>query len=296
MINNIICWWSGGITSAVACKLAIDIFGKDNCRVIMIDTDNEHPDTYRFKDDCEKWYDIKIETITSIGIKYNNIIDVWRKYKSLNAATGAICSTELKRYVREDWQKNNVFKHQVFGFEFENKEFSRAKSMELNHPDSKGIYPLLMYGYDKNKCIEIIQNIGIEVPMMYKLGFKNNNCFGKSDDSIGGCVQGGIGYWQKMKVMFPKKFNAMADLEHELTDMRGEPVTMLKDQSNIGKAKDKSKKENLMFLKKHPNYPNIICIDDKAIQEVKPIFECNGFCGVNDLIKKNDTEKEINYE
>lgn len=296
MQNSVICWWSGGITSAVACKIGIDLFGKKNCRVIMIDTDNEHPDTYRFKDDCEKWYGVKIETITAIGVKYNNIIDVWKRYKSLNTATGAICSTELKRYVREDWQKNNTYKHQVFGFEFETKEFGRAKSMNLNHVPAKGIYPLLMYGYDKEKCIEIVQDAGIEIPMMYKLGFKNNNCFGKDDESIGGCVQGGIGYWQKMKVMFPKKFNAMADLEHELTDMRGEPVAMLKDQSNVGKAKDKTKKENLIFLKKHPNYPNIICIDDKPLQEVKPLFECNGFCGTNDLIQRSDTEKEINYE
>jgi NH3-dependent NAD+ synthetase len=29
-----ICWWSGGITSAVACKLAIDMFGKDNCDIL----------------------------------------------------------------------------------------------------------------------------------------------------------------------------------------------------------------------------------------------------------------------
>jgi len=27
MENKIIAWWSGGITSAVACKLAIDIYG-----------------------------------------------------------------------------------------------------------------------------------------------------------------------------------------------------------------------------------------------------------------------------
>lgn len=37
-MKDIICWWSGGITSAVACKLAIDMYGKDRCRVIMIDT------------------------------------------------------------------------------------------------------------------------------------------------------------------------------------------------------------------------------------------------------------------
>lgn len=295
-MKDVICWWSGGITSAVACKLSIDMFGADRCRVIMIDTDNEHIDTYRFKEDCEKWYGIQIETITAIGKKYNNIVDVWKKYKSLNTATGAICSTELKRLVRENWQKNNAYTYQVFGFEFESKEFNRAKSITLNNPIINGIYPLMMFGYDKKKCLEIVESAGIEVPKMYQLGFKNNNCFGKSEEGLGGCVQGGIGYWQKMRVMFPQKFEAMANLEHELTDMRGEPVTMLKDQSKEAKAKDKSKKEHLIFLKKHPNYPNILSLEDKPIQDVKPVFECNGFCGVNDMMPKNPTENELNYE
>lgn len=47
--KKIICWWSGGITSAVACKTALDLFkDKNKCRVIMIDTGNEDEDTYRF--------------------------------------------------------------------------------------------------------------------------------------------------------------------------------------------------------------------------------------------------------
>jgi hypothetical protein len=29
MKNDIIYWWSGGVTSAVACKVAIDIYGID---------------------------------------------------------------------------------------------------------------------------------------------------------------------------------------------------------------------------------------------------------------------------
>lgn len=284
--KDVICWWSGGITSAVACKVAIDLFGIDRCRVVMIDTFNEHPDTYRFKEDCSKWYGKQIEVITDIGKQYENIQDVWRKHKSLNVATGAICSTQLKRRVREKWQETVDYDYQVFGFEFDKKEFNRAKSLEMNHPKAKSIYPLLMFGYDKDKCIEIVQEAGIEIPIMYKMGFRNNNCFGT------GCVQGGIGYWQKMKRDFPDKFNEMADMEHELTALKGSPVTMLKDQS-------KSAKETgniLVFLRKHPDYPNLKSIDDMPECEVKPLFECNGFCGTNDLIPRSDSENQINFQ
>jgi len=285
-MKKIICWWSGGITSAAACKITIDLFGAENCRVVMIDTYNEHPDTYRFKDDCENWYGIPIETITAIGDKYDTIQDVWRKHVSLNVATGAICSTELKRRVRERWQKETDYEYQVFGFEFDKKEFNRALSLTKNHSLAKPIYPLLMMGYNKDDCIRLVEEAGITVPLMYRLGFRNNNCFKT------GCVQGGVGYWQKMKRDFPDKFEAMADMEHELTNTKGRPVCMLRDQS---KAAKKSGNE-LVFLRKHPDYPNLKSIDEMPNCKVEPLFECNGFCGVNDLNPRTKTESEINFE
>ena len=291
MNDKIICWWSGGVTSAVACKVAIDLFGTDNCRVIMIDTCNEDDDTYRFRSDCEEWYGCRIETITAIGEKWKSIQDVWMTRKSLNSATGAICSTELKRVVREKWQKQNSFKHQVFGFEFDPKEFNRAKALTLNHPDAKAIYPLLMLGLTKEDCINVIYLHGIDIPNAYTLGYRNNNCLKT------GCVQGGVGYWQKMQRDDPDKFNAMADMEHTLTGLKGKPVTMLKDQSKEAKLKSKDDKTKaFVFLKKHPSYPDLKCISEMPECRVEPLFECNGMCGTNDLVKRNNTEEQINYD
>lgn len=284
-INDIICWWSGGITSAVACKIAIDMYGRDRCLVLMIDTCNEHEDTYRFKTDCEKWYGLPIETITRIGSDYQKIQDVWFKFKSLNVASGAICSSELKREVRIKWQKENTFAHQVFGFDID--EPKRAKAMTLNYPDAKGIYPLLMHGLSKDTCIAYVQDVGITVPSAYSLGFHNNNCLKT------GCVQGGIGYWQKMERDFNEKFQTMALIEHQLTDLAGKPVTMNKDQSKA------AKKSGLfqVFLLPHPDYPDRKCLADMKGVPPKPLFECNGFgCAVNDLEKPNKTMNEINYE
>jgi len=279
--NPIIAWWSGGITSAVTCKLCIDWFGSENVRLIFIDTGNENDDTYIFKSHCEAWYHKEIETIRNPD--FRNIQEVWYKHKSLNVATGAICSTVLKRLVREDFQKNNLFSYQAFGFDID--ELNRARMLKLNHPDSRPIYPLIIELLRKKDCIKIVQDannmfLTIELPSTYKKGYLNNNCFKT------GCVQGGIGYWQKIQREEVSKFDAMAKVEHELTDLKGEPVTMLKDQSKGG---------GLVFLKPHPNYPNIKDISMMKGREPKPLFECNGFCGTNDL-ERNETEKEINYE
>lgn len=275
--NPVIAWWSGGITSAVACKLAIDWFG-DNVVVVMIDTRNEDDDTYRFKSDCERIYGKEIQTIRNK--EYESIQQVWEKYLSLNVATGAICSTDLKRQVREQYQKKHSFSYQVFGFELEEAK-TRAKAMKKNYQKSNPIFPLIYELLSKKDCIKIVQDWGIQTPITYQLGFHNNNCFKT------GCVQGGIGYWQKMQREFPDKFDAMAKMEHDLTNKKGQPVTMLKDQ-----GKDKG----LVFLKPHPTYPSMKDISMMKGREPKPLMECNGFCGVNDLSPANPTSDEINWQ
>tara|TARA_R110001632_G_scaffold80358_1_gene179757 strand:+ start:1679 stop:2593 length:915 start_codon:yes stop_codon:yes gene_type:complete len=283
MSKKVIGWWSGGITSAVTCKLCIDIYGVENVRIIFIDTFNEDEDTYRFKKDCEKWYNKEIETITRVGEgkKYEKIQDVWYKYKSLNVAGGAVCSSELKRELRKEWEKENDYKYQAFGFDGD--EIRRVKSMVKSYrKTAKPIFPLLMFGYNKQDCLKIILDEGLELPRAYRLGFLNNNCLNT------GCVQGGIGYWQKMKKDIPKNFDEMAKIEHELTKIKGEPVTMLKDQSKGG---------GLVFLKPHKDYPNIKDISMMKGREPKPLTDCNGLaCGVSDLDERNPTEKEINFQ
>lgn len=272
-----IAWWSGGITSAVACKLCIDWFGIDSVIVVSIDTRNEEDDTARFQKECEEWYHTGIISIRNKN--YNSIQEVWLKFLSLNVAKGAICSTELKRQVREEYQKSHENSHQAFGFDIS--EIDRAIALRTNHPDSKPFYPLINQLLSKKDCIRIVQQAGLRPPVTYEYGFNNNNCFKT------GCVQGGIGYWQKMKIDFPDKFDAMAKMEHKLTDLKGIPVTMLKDQSK--------KSKGLVFLKPHPGYPKVKDISMMKGREPQPLLECNGFCGTNDLRKKNKTEKEINY-
>ena len=271
-MNDIICWWSGGIASAVACKLSIEIYGLDRCRFIMIDTANEDEDTYRFKNDCSKWYGKEIETITAVGKgkKYGSIQDVWYDNLSLNVAHGAICSSELKRSVRLDFQRKNKYSHQVFGFD--DSEPKRAKNIKKNYPSSKPIFPLLLYMYSKINCINIVEEAGIDIPNAYKQGYRNNNC------QQTGCVQGGIAYWGKIMREQPEKFAEMAKIEHELTDLKGAAVTILRDQSNKAKSSGIFK----VFLLPHPDYPSNKDITHfkQRFKSPEPIQECNGFCGI----------------
>ena len=162
----------------------------------------------------------------------------------------------------------------------------RAKGLASNHAKAKPIFPLLMYGMDKKACIDYVQAAGIEIPLMYQLGFQNNNCFKT------GCVQGAIGYWQKIKREFPKKWEAMADMEQELTEAKGEPVFICKDQS--GEAQKNN--NQTVFLRTNPNYPEIKTIDDMTGREPEPLVECNGFCGTNDLLEQPVTPDNLEFD
>lgn len=256
----VIAWWSGGADSAVTCKLCIDWFGKDCVRVVFIDTKNEDEDCDRFKWECQGWYGKFIEVITNE--KYDSIEEVWDEYNSLNVATGAICSATLKRTVRQLFQNKNKFSYQAFGFDITEK--GRAMTMKKNYPDSKPIFPILYELLDKGDSIKILQKAGITPPIDYAKGFQNANCARTR------CVQGGIGYWQKVRDEEPEKFEAMAAREHRYTDKKGSPVTMLKDQSKDG---------GLVFLKPHPDFPNVKDISMMKGRMPEPLMECNGFCG-----------------
>ena len=72
---------------------------------------------------------------------------------------------------------------------------------------------------------------------------------------------------------------------------------MLKDQSNEAKAKSKEDKTKaFVFLRKNEKYPDLKSIDEMPQCKVDPLFECNGFCGLNDLEPRTETERQLNYE
>ena len=76
------------------------------------------------------------------------------------------------------------------------------------NPSVDLLSPLIDKGLTKNDCKSIINNAGIELPAMYKLGYKNNNCIG--------CVKGGVGYWNKIRIDFPAVFQERGKTERLL--------------------------------------------------------------------------------
>ena len=202
--NKIFAWWSGGITSAVACRICLDTY--QNVELLYIETGSHHPDTMRFKAECEQWYNSPIRTLQNT--KFDNHFDVLLYHSYVNGTAGVKCSKELKKVVREKLERTELFEHQIFGFEFEIKQINRAIRWQEQYAYTLPKFPLIEHKLSKNECAGIVTAANIELPRMYKLGYNNNNCIG--------CVKGGAGYWNKIRSDFPQTFNKMVATEREI--------------------------------------------------------------------------------
>jgi hypothetical protein len=203
MKQRVLCWFSCGAPSLVAAKFAIEKYRDKTVEVIYCDTSkHEHLDNKRFLIDAQDYLGQRIKILRSD--KYTDIYDVFTKTRYLVGVKGARCTTELKKKLRLAYQC--VDDIHVFGYTKE--EGSRVTEFKQSNPELYTDFILFENNISKRECLLILKDAGIEIPMMYKLGYRNNNCIG--------CVKGGAGYWNKIRVDFPEYFWKMAGMEREL--------------------------------------------------------------------------------
>ena len=197
-MSRIVCWFSCGAASAVATKLAIAQYAGHEIVIARCIVKEEHPDNDRFAADCEQWFGLPITNM--MNDKYNgSIVEVADKRGYVSGIAGAPCTMLLKKKVREDFQRPTD-KH-VFGYCAE--EQDRWDSfLDANNIDA--VSPLIERGLEHSDCLAMIENAGIELPVMYKLNYHHNNC-------IGCFKSGGKGYWNKIRTDFPLVFKERAE-------------------------------------------------------------------------------------
>jgi len=199
--NRVVCWFSCGAASSYAAYLAKQRF-KDielvYCKVI-----EEHPDSLRFLADFEKVIGQEIKIIGDAEMEYS-AHRVFEKRGFIKNQYGAPCTMILKKWQRENYQKPTDI--QIFGYTVE--EQHRVDRFIDSNNDVTALFPLVEENITKKDCLEWLTEKGIELPVMYKLGYQNNNCIG--------CVKGGMGYWNAIRVDFPEAFDKAAKLERKL--------------------------------------------------------------------------------
>lgn len=191
-------WFSCGCSSLVACKIS------NPDKIIYIHVANQHPDTLRFLMDANSILG-NIEVLQSMD--YVSVDDVITSRRYINGPSGARCTLELKKRVRQKWEQENWDRHTyVWGFDLTEK--SRAERTIESMPEFDHEFPLIDAGLTKEDCHALCEKWGVKRPAMYDLGYPNNNCIG--------CVKGGKGYWNKIREDFPAVFKRRAKQEREI--------------------------------------------------------------------------------
>lgn len=201
MTGRIVCWFSCGAASAVATKLAItENAGELPLVVARSWLAEEHPDNERFAQECEKWFGVPITVLKNEKF-HGSIYEVFQRERYIVGVKGAPCTRALKRHVREAFQHHDDL--HVFGYTAEEQDrFDRF----LDANNELRVWPILIErGLLKEECLAMVERAGINLPAMYALGYRNNNCMG--------CVKGAAGYWNKIRVDFPLVFQRMAKTE-----------------------------------------------------------------------------------
>lgn len=193
-----VAWFSCGCSSLVATKLSRPD------KTIYIHVADQHPDTLRFLKDAEAIIG-PVEVLQSD--KFASVDDVIKTQRYINGPSGAACTLRLKKRVRQKWEREH-FQRFTYVWGFDVNERARAERTMASMPEFDHEFPLIDHGLTKAECHALCSEWGIKRPVMYDLGYPNNNCVG--------CVKGGMGYWNKIRDDFPDVFERMAKREREI--------------------------------------------------------------------------------
>jgi hypothetical protein len=200
-----VCQFSCGAASAVAAKLTLAQYPDAEVLIVNAFVAEELDDNRRFLADCEEWLGRPIQVLRDI--KYGaSTHEVWRRKRYINGRHGAPCSLALKRELLASIRLPGDVN--IIGYTAD--EEDRYVLLLERFPDEAGSWkvPLIERGLTKQDCLAIIHRAGIELPLMYRMGYRNANCVG--------CPKGGQAYWQAIRADFPAQFVQISNIQAQI--------------------------------------------------------------------------------
>lgn len=246
-MSRIVCQFSCGAASAVATKI---VLAERPAEILIVNAFivEEHEDNRRFLADCETWLGHPITVLRDE--KFGASTDeVWKRKRFMKGLRGAPCSSALKRTLLSTVGRPDDIN--VLGYTKE--ESDRFESIQERFPDTTYRAPLIEKNLSKDDCFAIIDRAGIELPMMYRLGFDNANCMG--------CPKGGQAYWQNIRAVFPARFVQIQALQEDI----GPGANFLRFRSG-------PRKGERMGLADLPA--------GRGNMKMEPSFSCSFFCEI----------------
>lgn len=220
-----IVFYSTGISSWFVTKILIA--KHNNVLCVFADTKLEHESNYRFLE----------QSVQQLGCKLihlqdgRDIFQLWRDKKAIANNRMPFCSIELKskvckKYIADNFSPGNC----ILYFGISNDEEKRTAKIEANWHPYGCEFPLLNLDISKSAMIKLAESEGLEIPLMYKLGFNHANC-------SGACVRAGKKQWLVLIEKLPEVYQQWELEEEKMRKYLGKDIAILKQTVN-GTAKN----------------------------------------------------------
>lgn len=188
-------------------KKTVEKYG-GRCRIRVVNNPilEEDSDNRRFLADVERWIGVPIEFAINKRYPTCSCVDVWSKERYMSGVRGAKCTQQLKKEARYQFEDANKIDWHVLGFTVDEKG-RYERFVKTERPNTLPI--LIESDLTKGYCFQLLQEAGISLPNIYKMGYPNANCIG--------CVKSGSPtYWNHVRRMHPHVFNERAKQSREL--------------------------------------------------------------------------------
>lgn len=205
--------YSGGLNSFMVGKRIVDEFGKKNTLLVFTDTKSEDEDLYRFLD----------ETVKYLEAEFVNLADgrdLWQVFNDMNFMSNSRvdnCSQILKRSLFKRWLKKEYKPDEcILYMGFDWNETHRLPKVQKRYAPYVVKAPLMDKPYlSKRDISDVLKEIGIEIPRLYKMGFVHNNCGGF-------CVKTGQAQFKMLLKTMPERYKYHEEQQEKLFERIGQ--------------------------------------------------------------------------
>lgn len=201
---------SGGVGSAIAAEIIIRQLGRENVILWFADVLGEDPDLYRYLHDLMKRWGGMLYWYTDGRHPH----EVWEEKKIIPNSMIAPCTYELKiKPYRDFILAMPELPTVVIGFK--PKEKKRQLNCRISYkeaiPEAVVEYPVVDHPWgERDLCDVSREELGVEPPLTYALGFDYCNCI-----EDGGCCRSGKRTWIQVLKYNPEGFRKRAEWEQK---------------------------------------------------------------------------------
>lgn len=180
----------------MAAKLTVDCYTAENCHLLFTDTKTEDEDLYRFLRQTSKALKVQLTSICD----GRNIWEVFNDVKFMGNSRIDPCSKILKRELARKFMDTFFSPNSailVVGISEDEKH--RLKNIRENWNPYVVEAPLINTPKTREEILDVLDELKVEPPRLYAMGFPHNNCGGF-------CVKTGQAQMTMLLNKFPERY------------------------------------------------------------------------------------------